>query len=233
MKLNQFYLPKMVITLYKNESNYHETYYLESRDIIQNKEGENTLGAKMPFDDDKLRSLGSYLQEEHLTAINFKSLIPQNVLSFNNERGNERIIWFEPSCERLVYFGKALHLEKRIYRVPSLLFVGTKNGLSVYATKTKSLPNLDTKLYRAPLFNVSNSGKVCLGNAKVIHKKPEYFEQILENFQAQFWKSEFNATHGNPIKGNLTSFYRNQVPSMKFDNSILIKSDNSLKNILQ
>jgi PRTRC genetic system protein B len=95
-------------------------------------------------------------------------LLPSNVLM----NAQTKLVWVrEPEIKKMWFkVGK----KKVSYTVPwpRLIYVATPNGLSVYAIKGRRRPTADTKLYHAPLMNIYDDGRVCLGSARM----PERFD---------------------------------------------------------
>jgi len=92
-----------------------------------------------------------------------ETLLPANILM----NSPTRLIWFKEPEVRKMWFkvGK----KKVSYAVPwpRLLYVATPDELSVFAIKGRRRPSADTRLYHAPLMNIYDDGRVCLGSARM------------------------------------------------------------------
>jgi PRTRC genetic system protein B len=93
----------------------------------------------------------------------YSGFIPTDVLSISSNH----IAWTVKASVRNLYFkprGRKNTLKWTV-PVPTLLFVASTKGLSIAAVKTKRRPTEKTALYHAPLMNIYNDGRVCLGSA--------------------------------------------------------------------
>jgi len=78
------------------------------------------------------------------------------------------------------------------YPQPALLCDVQGGALTIFALKDTSRPTADSRLYRAPYWNVSDNGTVCLGSTRV----PQSLSiDTLKDWEASFFSSEF--THQN------------------------------------
>jgi PRTRC genetic system protein B len=75
---------------------------------------------------------------------------------------------------------------------PALLFDVAGGQLSIFALKEAKRPVKDTKLYRAPYWNVSDQGSVCLGTTRI----PDVLSvESISRWADSFFESQF--THQN------------------------------------
>lgn len=90
-------------------------------------------------------------------------LIPDNILAQNDKY----LVWYTPAKLQTMWFriGKKQTPYKVIWT--PLLFIADKKNISlkVFALATNKRPTLNTKIYHAPLMNISNNGTVCQGTA--------------------------------------------------------------------
>lgn len=80
---------------------------------------------------------------------------------------DRQLIWYVPAKKRTLWF--TAHDGKFSVKAhtPSFVFVLNRQhrGLRVFCSKSKSRPTPQTKLYNAPLMNISLNGALCLGSA--------------------------------------------------------------------
>ncbi len=106
-----------------------------------------------------------------------------------------RRIWFKPSNDTDAKRLKALN--GKFVHHPPLIFKAENNGLNAYALAKNERPTPDTRVYRAPYWNLSD-GHMCNGNLKLPPVAPEN----LAAFESAFFGSAF--THSSD--GTLTSY---------------------------
>lgn len=94
------------------------------------------------------------------------SLKPKCILA----EDHEHLVWFSKKQKRKMWFRQASS-EDSVFSLnvvwPTLLFVANKrkNSLMVFALSSDSYPTEKTKIYHAPLMNISSTGVVCQGTA--------------------------------------------------------------------
>jgi PRTRC genetic system protein B len=84
-------------------------------------------------------------------------------------------------------------LSGKIFPQPALLFRVNHGALSIRALKDNGRPTAKTPLYRAPYWNVSDRGDVCLGSTRV---PDELSIDTLARWEASFFESEFSHQNG-------------------------------------
>lgn len=124
---------------------------------------------------------------------------PANLLSASPSRlvwwcpGARRRIWFKPNPDdKQAETLKALNGQKVFY--PPLLFVA-RRGLHVYALVRDQRPTINTRLYRAPFWNLSDDGGMCRGNLKL----PEAVASSIPAFEKAFFNSAFSHSSGGKL----------------------------------
>jgi PRTRC genetic system protein B len=93
------------------------------------------------------------------------SLMPSNIVSLSDNH----IAWTVPEKIRPMLFNIiGMPMQKMTVPWPRLLMVANRNGkLAVAAVKGRNRLSAKTRLFHAPLMNVSNNGAVCTGSATV------------------------------------------------------------------
>ncbi|HEY4147629.1 MAG TPA: hypothetical protein VGM41_01805 [Chitinophagaceae bacterium] len=91
-----------------------------------------------------------------------------------------------------------------------MLWKAIKERLQVFALKGKTKPNADTPLQYAPLFNLSQDGRVCMGTVNINIDRQTGLEQFMAEWQSYFFNSYFTHTLGNHrhCKGNLVELWQ-------------------------
>lgn len=123
---------------------------------------------------------GTLLDEQTLADV-VKNLTGARGLDFLSDRvlayaPGLGLAWWTPASERPLFFrtdnfGGASHdpfLNERVnghaYPIPPLVFVVRGRGLHLYALADDRRPTPETPLYRAPFYNLYESGNVCTGS---------------------------------------------------------------------
>lgn len=226
--IQQIMIPKAALIAYECKlDNYSRGQnYLELRPI--NKEGR--MGAGIPVTYKFMNTLLESYSEE-MSGIPHGRM-PSNMLWCDTRKGREKYIWYNPPQKRQMYFSKSLSIPDGIFNLPGIIYIVSNNRLSVYAFKGEKLKD-DAELYRAPYFNVSDSG-VCLGNSSLEMPADPGFPSLLEYWEKRFWLSEFShlGGGGNPTHSNLVSVTEN-ARTHPFNMEELKPINKCLKEILQ
>jgi len=226
------YSPQLAMIVYKN--NDKSEYYLESHKI--NDKGQLLEGK--PLLQDTVQGMIDIFFDERQNQVQINGVIPENLLSFElKHSGNYTMIWYQPAEVRVLHFAPELKLKTGEMWVPAMVYVANKNGLDVYAIKSNSRPSEKTILFRAPYFNVSDSGSVCLGNANVKKPAKTTYAALQKYWEDLFWLSEFTHVNGNnPTKSKIAEVYKKLLASKKqlkwSDLNELVPTKQTLKSIL-
>jgi len=121
-----------------------------------------------------------------------RSLLPEHVLATDPGL----LMWWRPSQRRSILFRTenkatdALHGKPVLH--PALLFMAAGRQLYVFALGDDARPTADTKLYRAPYFNLFIGGLLCEGNFAM----PEHCRiSGIEQWEEGFFDTNFAHTH--------------------------------------
>ncbi|MEH6454733.1 MAG: hypothetical protein V7749_00295 [Cocleimonas sp.] len=150
-------------------------------------------------------------------------------------KSSELLVWHTPRQSRVLYLSKG---NVKVTLPPLLYVFRAPNGhstasLSVFALAANKRPNLHSKLYHAPLMNIYQSGKLCLGTMKL----PKAINSdTIALVEKEFFGSRF--THPNheeltrkPV--NMEAFYRMKEQSGKrIMTSELMPTDKTLMDVL-
>jgi PRTRC genetic system protein B len=121
--------------------------------------------------------------------------------------------WYRPPGPAALWFDEKLEtlapLSGKPFHHPGLIFIAGLNSLIVRAFVGKGRPAASTRLYRAPYFNVSESGNVCLGTAD--HPLTVGID-TMAGWERCFFDSRFSHTNNrSPItkaRGGLVTHWR-------------------------
>lgn len=151
---------------------------------------------------------------------NFKSIIPKHIKYVKNDAGFV-MVWIKKASIQNLSFSINKKNYNHNYAVPNLCFKITGTSLSVVAIKSFSL---NAKIYYAPFPNISTSG-ICMGSASLKFDNLDYFEDIVEYAEMQFFNSHFS--HGE------TAYHKKGRNKDSYDNNWLhpIGKDKNPKTI--
>lgn len=203
------FMPQLAIMVYK--SKLKEEFYLESHSI-------NEQGAIMegkPLLQETMQEIVDVFFDERQNMAKYKGMLPENLLQFELlPGGNTRMMWYRPAEIRVMHFATALKLPTNKTWVPAMIYIAYRNDLNVYALKTNTRPKEGSKLYKAPFFNVSDDGRVCLGNASVKKPKEKTYENMMKYWEDLFWLSEFTHLNDeNKTKSKMHSVWQKLLKS--------------------
>jgi PRTRC genetic system protein B len=219
--LAQRQVPQMALIVYKN--NQTNAVYMESHQI--NKRGEMLAGK--PLTRKCITELVESFSAEQAGVPHGK--IPPNMLWCNTRKGGERYLWYNPPRKRMMFFAKSLNIKSGEYHLPGIIYDTGGEMLNLYAFRGEK-PEADTRLYKAPFFNVTGKN-VCLGNADITSPDNPTFEEYLLYWEKKFWLTEFSHLGGskNPTKSNLVAVTKKMT--LSFDYSELIPFEKNKKSL--
>lgn len=229
------YFPVKAFVLYKKQSNGYSsssTPYVESYDMDSNGLPINAhpLSIKESESLAKMLSIKKKKEGSFLTPQGF---LPKNVLYLNSGK-SPCVVWHTPPQEADLLFDKALNIPCGKAGIPALVWKADRNNLQVFAIKDKT-PEADTTLFQAPFFNLSQNGRVCMGNVQVKIPKETALETFISLWQDYFFNSYFTHLLGDfpPVKGNIVQLWQGLLKSGKaFPNKALIANRYTLQNLL-
>lgn len=211
-----------IIAQYGNRTVYHD---------YNNKT--NSLSAGKPFSLETAKELVEFIdrREVNFENIDFKGIIPRNVLSYKTNSKN--IIWFSKPMKRKLFF-KGVNIKTTEYPLPYLLWKLRAGSIYIYALKEEPV-NENIPLFNSPFLNVYKDNTVCEGNAfgNVNDEAIEFYEDLIRETEHSFFNSYFTHTNSDKlIKGNLLKMYEDLERKEKFDNSVLLNTGLKIKDIL-
>lgn len=222
-KINATFKPVQSLIIYQ----YKSDYYIESHPL-ETVNGRNILGAGVPLTEEGIQDIVEYFKGKEGRESMIKGIVPDTLLY--SDWGIERkiLVWYNPPAKRKMQFTKELAIPNGNAWQPGLIYVLEDGDLDVFAVNCAGRPSADAELLRAPYHNVSASGSVCLGSARISNPRTITYTNIIQHYELLFWASEFSHLAGNdtPVKGNLNTYWKQAIKSGKpFDHSILIPGD--------
>lgn len=117
--------------------------------------------------------------------------------------GAQTIAWWRAPCRTRVFFAAvgdpqsgAIGKRNAVVPHPGLVFAVTASEWYVAAVRGTARPGPETKLFRAPYWNVWKSGRICEGNVRL----PERMSaNMIADYERAFFDSNF--THPNDPRG--------------------------------
>jgi PRTRC genetic system protein B len=226
--LQQRQVPQMALIVYKNDST--GGIYMESHRI--NEQGKMLAGQPLTLKC-ITELVESFSVEQSRTPY---GRIPENMLFSDTRKVYERYIWYNPTRKRMMFFRKELNIQNGEYHLPGIIYDTSGENLNVYAFMEEK-PAMESKLYKAPLFNVTGKS-VCLGNAKINFPDNPSFENFILYHEKKFWQTEFSHLGGNtnPTKNNLVTVTKKMTAFFNYNELIPFKENGkilTLNNLLK
>ncbi|HTD95129.1 MAG TPA: hypothetical protein VK644_14990 [Chitinophagaceae bacterium] len=236
--LEKKFKPRLAIMVYKSEQTmgHPDHYHLESHQI--NEAGQILEGK--PLLHETIAGMVSIFHDQNRDRSILCGAIPDNLLFYRPNPGTQyNLAWYRPAELRYHHFADQLRIKSGRIWTPPLLYLVENGELYVFAMKKDDRPTEKTKLFRSPYHNVSENGKVCLGNAKVRKPIDKNFISTIKYWEDLFWLSEFSHLNGatTPTKSELKDIYTKLVNSKEkvkwSDLQELKESKRLIKNIIQ
>ncbi len=212
------FVPTHLITIYCRDGSDHAEKYLEITEVIKNTKPTKQnpkpfiLGNSSPADAEFLRDLVSTIKAENFEALQFKGIIPSNVLYFKSIDESPILLWYRESETRRLVFSDELGMESGEYIMPKILFSVKHGELSVFRIDEDTF-NDTTILNLVPLPNIHDDSTVCLGNGSKKQKKSKCLEDVIANYEELFYNTRFNVFHNDtyfPIEVEIKELSKNK-----------------------
>lgn len=143
------------------------------------------------------------------------NLMPNNIVSLSENH----IAWTVPEKIRPMLFNIiGMPMQKMTVPWPRLLMVANRNGkLAIAAVKGRNRLSAKTRLFHAPLMNVSNNGAVCTGSATV---PIECGIEDLKQWESVMFDTAFSHVNNQLTLELGTSRYRMETLKISFPLSV-------------
>ncbi|WON93810.1 PRTRC system protein B [Sphingobacterium sp. UGAL515B_05] len=160
------------------------------------------------------------------------TIIPENLLYMDNGQ-QDSIIWYTRKMAIPLFFTDSLSIQSGISSVPALLWKVRGKKLSLFALSADKRPNVHSKLFKAPFFNVSDDGTVCLGTVNTGTKHTKTLEEYIACWQDFFFNSRFSHLLCSSVKGNCVQLWKSLVGTGKpFPKKVLEPTQLSLHEFI-
>jgi len=224
------YHPVSALVIYQTKDDDKDTY-VEHFDM--DKDG-NLINAH-PLSEREAKILAKSLNTEKEKSKAFlkpESILPTHVLYINpTEKGS--VIWYTKAKKVKLFFTESLEIPNGVAHTPPMLWMASKQYLTVFALTSDKRPTEKTVLFHAPFFNVYENGSVCMGTVNVDIKNSASVEEFIRAWENYFFNSRFSYLIHNPTNGNCVNLWKELVNTDKpFPKEILKKTNKTLKNLL-
>jgi PRTRC genetic system protein B len=210
---------------YSSSSNQGPSTFVTKHPVKTTREGAPSLGPGAPIEKGDVFSLIQQLRGS--IPVEF---LPANVLV----RTQESVVWWTPSAIRPMFYSKEkgvelAQLSGKRFPQPPLLFRAQARHMDVRALARDERPTLNTPLFRAPYWNVSDSGDVCLGSTKVPR---EASVDSLAKWEHAFFESEFTHANGSSKlcehPGGFIGLWKSLIGKKRFPSECLANANQTL-----
>lgn len=182
----------------------------------------------------KLGKILSSNLEKQSNCFEPTGVLPTNVI-YASSKGEGKLVWYTPSSKRDLLFSSSLGIASGPYRLPALLWKATKDHLYVFALKSNKRPTDKTKTFKAPFFNIYETGQVCMGTVDIDLGDVDDLQSFINHWENYFFNSHFSHLLGelSPVKGNIVQLYQSlQQSGSIFPLNELIPINKTVKNII-
>lgn len=180
------------ILIYANRDHARANMYATLHQIEHRAKGGPVLGAGIPATKEGCAEFASAMAEQSA----FAGFLSPELLYV----APRIVAWWRPPTKARVWFAtedikdpkKHMGTRSAITPHPGLVFVLADDRWYVYAVKKSDRPGPETPLWRAPYFNVWQSGHICEGN---LERPKRVTPATIASFERAFFDSRF--THPN------------------------------------
>lgn len=172
--------------------------------------------------------------EKNQAFLKPKGILPTNILHINPSAEKATVLWYTKAKQRQLYFVDSLGIPNGKAQVPPMLWLASKNSLSVFALANDRRPTEKTPLHYAPFFNIYEKGNVCMGTVGIDIKNSASVEEFIQAWEHYFFNSYFShSLCENLTKKNIVNLWKDLINTDKpFPKEVLKKNNKTLKNLL-
>ena len=173
-------------------------------------------------------------EEKNQAFLKPKGILPTNILHINPSAEKATVLWYTKAKQRQLYFVDSLGIPNGKAQVPPMLWLASKNSLSVFALANDRRPTEKTPLHYAPFFNIYEKGNVCMGTVGIDVKNSASVEEFIQAWEHYFFNSYFShSLCENLTKKNIVNLWKDLINTDKpFPKEVLKKNNKTLKNLL-
>lgn len=194
------FTPHKIIKVYNQI--HTRNYYLEQCDVTV-VDGEAIVGPGKPLSKTAVRRIAGSASKEQFNQVLEDPIMDPGILYFNPLFHKRFILWYRPQ-KRKVF--NVRNDEYSLY-MPAMLFMVVFDKLYLFSMKSSARPKLGTKLYVAPLLNLSDSTHFCWGSVKV-SKNITNIDEEVRFWERNIWKSEFSHVGTKCSNSEIMSIYK-------------------------
>lgn len=202
-------------------------FYVQTHEILE--DGKSFTWAEgKPFAKEQLAELAQAISAKNITAIILDGLLPTNVLLYQTALTGTKTIWYLPPGQRYLTIK---HMKAGNCKLPGLIFAIADKTLYVLAYKGKRKPCGTTQIFKAPFFNISSNGIVCMGTTSETTKKI-FLKDEMNRWERRFFGSRFTHVSDDSViaKGfTIEKLFRSLLAKKRFPEKCLVPS--SYKNL--
>lgn len=231
-RFTEQYLPFKSLIIYQS-SGRNKDSFVEAYDFSP----ENKMINAHPLSLRESQKLGELLTsniEKQNYCFEPSGVLPNSVL-YVSSKSEGKVVWFTPASKRDLLFSNSLGIASGAYHLPALLWKATKDHLHVFALKSNKRPTDKTALYKAPIFNIHETGLVCMGTVNIDLDDVDDLQSFINHWENYFFNSHFSHLLGelSPVKGNIIQLYQSlhQTGSI-FPLNELLPINKTVKNII-
>lgn len=227
------FLLRKVIKVYRNGYSSNK-FYLETCDVKQNSKGEDVLFNDTPLDQSIMKKIIQATYNDEGDTFN-KGLINPFILSCEPKKYKRHIIWYnKPKVVEMKFNIAKGAYKDGLYSMPGLLYFLFDEKLKVFALRNgNKKPDLTTKLYYAPLHNLTTGYELCMGSVKNHSINIENVDDEIKFWENVIWNSYFNKDGTVHLKRPLKEVYKQCYGGKeKFPTSVLVDTEKTIQNLI-
>jgi len=227
IKMDPF-LPEKVIRVYKRRFN--SEYYIEIADVITEIGSEEAiLGPSRPLSKNTLRRIAGVVNEKETDRFSDKIMLDPGLLAFSPHYHERFILWYRQQEKRTLIFQK----KELTLWMPAMIYLVVFDKLYVFAVKSNVRPHMQSKLYIAPIMNLSGPYNICWGSVKTAHKI-YHIDKEITFWEGKLWNSVFAHVGHRCSKSEIMSVYNKcATTGAKFPKSELVSLHMTLYDALK
>ncbi|BFM45040.1 hypothetical protein CFS9_36810 [Flavobacterium sp. CFS9] len=232
-QLGVLYHPKSALVFYQSQSA-ERTVYVEHFDM--DKDG--TPVNAHPLTEREAQALAKALvtdKQKQTAFLKSEGILAANILHIIPSLDRGAVLWYTKPQKRTLHFIESLGIADGRASLPAMIWQATRNGLRVFAVVGNRRPTENTPLFHAPLLNIYEDGRVCMGSVSIRIKNSASLEEFTGAWEDYFFNSYFSHLMGNnsPVKGCCISLWKDLIESGRpFPNEVLKKNSRTLKSLL-
>ncbi|MEZ0181945.1 PRTRC system protein B [Flavobacterium plurextorum] len=232
-QLGLLYHPKSALVFYQSQSA-DRAVYVEHFDM----DGDGIPVNAHPLTVREAQALAKALvaeKQKQTAFLKSEGIMPSNILHITPSPDRGAVIWYTKPQQRTLHFIESLGIGDGRACLPAMIWQATRNSLRVFAVVGNRRPTEKTPLCHAPLLNIYEDGRVCMGSVSIRIKTSASLEEFTGAWEDYFFNSYFSHLIGknSPVKGSCISLWKDLIASGRpFPAEVLKKNSRTLKSLL-